>query len=210
VPGAPAPGAGHAAHRRGVRPRRCWRKEMEAVVRGFETGDVQRNDAAFEVLMRAAMLQLPDYLEARHRRPARHAAGAALAVETTCAPCAASRCSRRGALFAYKPGRPWHYGHGPAGAARQGGGHQEPRWQRCGRSFQSALLGWYKGDDCGQAPRGAGGFPPRNSSRRPPTPPVVRTMVDSWAASSRGLRGGPASQPDVSLKTAAGPGGTGR
>src|ERR1700756_1608127 len=37
-------------------------EEMEAVVRGFETGDVQRNDAAFEVLMRA-MLQLPDYLE---------------------------------------------------------------------------------------------------------------------------------------------------
>ncbi|MGH8372578.1 MAG: Hpt domain-containing protein [Gammaproteobacteria bacterium] len=37
-------------------------EEMESVVRGLQSGEIARNDAAFEVLMRA-MLQLPDYLE---------------------------------------------------------------------------------------------------------------------------------------------------
>ncbi|HEX5339489.1 MAG TPA: Hpt domain-containing protein [Gammaproteobacteria bacterium] len=37
-------------------------EEMESVVRGLQSGEIERNDAAFEVLMRA-MLQLPDYLE---------------------------------------------------------------------------------------------------------------------------------------------------
>ncbi|MDE2345017.1 MAG: Hpt domain-containing protein, partial [Gammaproteobacteria bacterium] len=37
-------------------------EEMESVVRGLKSGELQRSDAAFEVIMRA-MLQLPDYLE---------------------------------------------------------------------------------------------------------------------------------------------------
>src|SRR5579863_730474 len=119
-------------------------EEMEAVVRGFDSGEVQRNDAAFEVLMRA-MLQLPDYLE-RVIGGRRDMPLALLSLLNDLRTVRGQPLLSESALFAYNLA-----GRSTASMAAQVqpakavdikslAGKVRPR-------FQAALLGWYKGDD---------------------------------------------------------------
>jgi len=120
-------------------------EEMEAVVRGFETGEVARNDAAFEVLMRA-MLQLPDYLE-RVIGGRRDMPLALLSLLNDLRTVRGQPLLSESALFAYNlAGRaatvmapPVQQ---PAKAVDIKGLASKVR-----PKFQAALLGWYKGDD---------------------------------------------------------------
>ncbi|HEY3644190.1 MAG TPA: Hpt domain-containing protein [Gammaproteobacteria bacterium] len=119
-------------------------EEMEAVVRGFETGDVARNDAAFEVLMRA-MLQLPDYLE-RVIGGRRDMPLALLSLLNDLRTVRGQPLLSESALFAYNlAGRAATVMAPPAAPAKAVdikslAGKVRPK-------FQAALLGWYKGDD---------------------------------------------------------------
>jgi chemosensory pili system protein ChpA (sensor histidine kinase/response regulator) len=119
-------------------------EEMEAVVRGFDSGDVQRNDTAFEVLMRA-MLQLPDYLE-RVIGGRRDMPLALLSLLNDLRTVRGQPLLSESALFAYNLA-----GRSTASMAAQTqpakavdikslAGKVRPK-------FQAALLGWYKGDD---------------------------------------------------------------
>ncbi|HSC46842.1 MAG TPA: Hpt domain-containing protein, partial [Gammaproteobacteria bacterium] len=119
-------------------------EEMEAVVRGFDSGEVKRNDTAFEVLMRA-MLQLPDYLE-RVIGGRRDMPLALLSLLNDLRTVRGQPLLSESALFAYNLA-----GRSTASMAAQTqpakavdikglAGKVRPK-------FQSALLGWYKGDD---------------------------------------------------------------
>ncbi len=117
-------------------------EEMESVVRGLKSGELQRSDAAFEVLMRA-MLQLPDYLErvigGRRDMP--------LALLTLLNDLRAVRSQpllSESALFAYNlAGRSASVvGHAAATKVvdiKSLAGRLRPK-------FQMALLNWYKGE----------------------------------------------------------------
>jgi chemosensory pili system protein ChpA (sensor histidine kinase/response regulator) len=119
-------------------------EEMEAVVRGFDTGEVARNDAAFEVLMRA-MLQLPDYLE-RVIGGRRDMPLALLSLLNDLRTVRGQPLLSESALFAYNlAGRAATVMTPPVQAAKAVdikslAGKVRPK-------FQAALLGWYKGDD---------------------------------------------------------------
>src|SRR5574337_2072534 len=117
-------------------------EEMEAVVRGFESGEVQRSDAAFELLLRA-MLQLPDYLE-RVIGGRRDMPLALLSLLNDLRAVRGQPLLSESALFAYNlAGRSASVvGHAAAPRAvdiRSLAGKLRPK-------FQMALLGWYKGD----------------------------------------------------------------
>jgi len=120
-------------------------EEMESVVRGFETGEVARTDAAFEVLMRA-MLQLPDYLE-RVIGGRRDMPLALLSLLNDLRTVRGQPLLSESALFAYNlAGRAATVMAPPA---------QQPAKavdikslaSKVRPKFQAALLGWYKGDD---------------------------------------------------------------
>ncbi len=119
-------------------------EEMEAVVRGFESGEVQRSDAAFEVLMRA-MLQLPDYLE-RVIGGRRDMPLALLSLLNDLRTVRGQPLLSESALFAYNlAGR----------TATMTAAHTPPAKavdikslaSKVRPKFQASLLGWYKGDD---------------------------------------------------------------
>ncbi|HEY1772664.1 MAG TPA: Hpt domain-containing protein [Gammaproteobacteria bacterium] len=120
-------------------------EEMESVVRGFETGEVARTDAAFEVLMRA-MLQLPDYLE-RVIGGRRDMPLALLSLLNDLRTVRGQPLLSESALFAYNlAGRAATVMAPPV---------QQPAKAvdikslatKVRPKFQAALLGWYKGDD---------------------------------------------------------------
>jgi chemosensory pili system protein ChpA (sensor histidine kinase/response regulator) len=116
---------------------------MESVVRGFESGEVQRGDAAFEVLMRA-MLQLPDYLE-RVIGGRRDMPLALLSLLNDLRGVRGQPLLSESALFAYNlAGRGVTLtAHTPPAKAvdiKSLAGKLRPK-------FQAALLGWYKGDE---------------------------------------------------------------
>jgi chemosensory pili system protein ChpA (sensor histidine kinase/response regulator) len=123
-------------------------EEMESVVRGFETGEVARTDAAFEVLMRA-MLQLPDYLE-RVIGGRRDMPLALLSLLNDLRTVRGQPLLSESALFAYNlAGRAATVMAPPV---------QQPAKAvdikslatKVRPKFQAALLGWYKGDDAGK------------------------------------------------------------
>ncbi|HEV7165947.1 MAG TPA: Hpt domain-containing protein [Gammaproteobacteria bacterium] len=119
-------------------------EEMESVVRGFDTGEVARSDTAFEVLMRA-MLQLPDYLE-RVIGGRRDMPLALLSLLNDLRTVRGQPLLSESALFAYNL----------AGRSTTSMAAQVPAPKavdvkglaaKVRPKFQSALLGWYKGDD---------------------------------------------------------------
>ncbi|HET7395498.1 MAG TPA: Hpt domain-containing protein [Gammaproteobacteria bacterium] len=116
-------------------------EEMESVVRGLQSGEIARNDAAFEVLMRA-MLQLPDYLE-RVIGGRRDMPLALLSLLNDLRGVRGQPLLSESALFAYNlAGRTASVvGHavdtGKAVDIKSLAGKLRPR-------FQAALLGWYK------------------------------------------------------------------
>lgn len=117
-------------------------EEMESVVRGLKSGELQRSDAAFEVLVRA-MLQLPDYLE-RVIGGRRDMPLALLSLLNDLRAVRGQPLLSESALFAYNlAGRSASViGHAAAPHAvdiRSLAGKLRPK-------FQMALLGWYKGD----------------------------------------------------------------
>ena len=117
-------------------------EEMESVVRGLKSGELQRSDAAFEVLVRA-MLQLPDYLE-RVIGGRRDMPLALLSLLNDLRAVRGQPLLSESALFAYNlAGRSASVvGHAAAPRAvdiRSLAGKLRPK-------FQMALLGWYKGD----------------------------------------------------------------
>ncbi len=117
-------------------------EEMESVVRGLRSGELQRNDAAFEVLMRA-MLQLPDYLE-RVIGGRRDMPLALLSLLNDLRAVRGQPLLSESALFAYNL----------AGRAASAMGKAVPVKPvdirglagKLRPKFQMALLGWYKGD----------------------------------------------------------------
>src|SRR5215469_12650091 len=119
-------------------------EEMEAVVRGFDSGEVPRNDAAFEVLMRA-MLQLPDYLE-RVIGGRRDMPLALLSLLNDLRTVRKQPLLSESALFAYNLA-----GRGTASMAAQVAPAKpvdvKSLAAKVRPKFQAALLGWYKGDD---------------------------------------------------------------
>jgi chemosensory pili system protein ChpA (sensor histidine kinase/response regulator) len=169
-------------------------EEMEAVVRGFETGDVQRNDAAFEVLMRA-MLQLPDYLE-RVIGGRRDMPLALLSLLNDLRTVRGQPLLSESALFAYNlAGRGTTAMAPPAQPAKAVdikslAGKVRPK-------FQSALLGWYKGDDAAKHLEVLADSAEK-LEQAATTPPVFELW---WIVGGiiEGLREG-GIQPDVSLK----------
>ena len=117
-------------------------EEMESVVRGLSSGELQRNDAAFEVLMRA-MLQLPDYLE-RVIGGRRDMPLALLSLLNDLRAVRGQPLLSESALFAYNLA-------GRAASVMGKGAPVKPVDIRglAGKlrpKFQMALLGWYKGD----------------------------------------------------------------
>jgi len=117
-------------------------EEMESVVRGLKSGELQRSDAAFEVLMRA-MLQLPDYLE-RVIGGRRDMPLALLSLLNDLRAVRSQPLLSESALFAYNlAGRSASVvGHVAATKAvdiKSLAGRLRPK-------FQMALLSWYKGD----------------------------------------------------------------
>ena len=119
-------------------------EEMEAVVRGFESGEVQRSDAAFEVLMRA-MLQLPDYLE-RVIGGRRDMPLALLSLLNDLRTVRGQPLLSESALFAYNlAGRTavMTAAHTPPAKAVD----IKSLASKVRPKFQASLLGWYKGDD---------------------------------------------------------------
>ncbi len=119
-------------------------EEMESVVRGFDSGEVQRSDAAFEVLMRA-MLQLPDYLE-RVIGGRRDMPLALLSLLNDLRTVRGQPLLSESALFAYNLA-----GRSTASMAAQVPAPKAVDVKglaaKVRPKFQSALLGWYKGDD---------------------------------------------------------------
>src|SRR5574338_665152 len=119
-------------------------EEMESVVRGIKSGEVQRSDAAFEVLVRA-MLQLPDYLE-RVIGGRRDMPLALLSLLNDLRTVRGQPLLSESALFAYNlAGRTatMTAAHTPPAKAvdiKSLAGKVRPK-------FQASLLGWYKGDD---------------------------------------------------------------
>lgn len=122
-------------------------EEMESVVRGLQSGEIERSDAAFEVLMRA-MLQLPDYLE-RVIGGRRDMPLALLSLLNDLRGVRGQPLLSESALFAYNlAGRTASVvGHAAAADTTKAvdikslAAKVRPR-------FQAALLGWYKsGDD---------------------------------------------------------------
>src|SRR6185312_4204034 len=119
-------------------------EEMESVVRGFETGEVARTDAAFEVLMRA-MLQLPDYLE-RVIGGRRDMPLALLSLLNDLRTVRGQPLLSESALFAYNlAGRGTTVMAPPAAPAKAV--DIKGLASKVRPKFQAALLGWYKGDD---------------------------------------------------------------
>ena len=121
-------------------------EEMESVVRGLKSGELQRSDAAFEVLMRA-MLQLPDYLE-RVISGRRDMPLALLSLLNDLRAVRGQPLLSESALFAYNlAGRSASVvGRAPSTKAvdiKSLAGRMRPK-------FQMALLGWYKGDQEGK------------------------------------------------------------
>src|SRR5574340_1111990 len=121
-------------------------EEMESVVRGLKSGELQRSDAAFEVLMRA-MLQLPDYLE-RVIGGRRDMPLALLSLLNDLRTVRGQPLLSESALFAYNlAGRSASVmGHSAVARSvdiRSLAGKLRPK-------FQMALLGWYKGDQAQQ------------------------------------------------------------
>ncbi len=121
-------------------------EEMEAVVRALKSGEMQRSDAAFEVLVRA-MLQLPDYLE-RVIGGRRDMPLALLSLLNDLRTVRGQPLLSESALFAYNlAGRSASVVGHPAVARsvdiRSLAGKLRPK-------FQMALLGWYKGDQAEQ------------------------------------------------------------
>ena len=121
-------------------------EEMEAVVRGIKSGEVQRSDTAFEVLVRA-MLQLPDYLE-RVIGGRRDMPLALLSLLNDLRTVRGQPLLSESALFAYNlAGRSASVmGHSAVARSvdiRNLAGKLRPK-------FQMALLGWYKGDQTEQ------------------------------------------------------------
>jgi chemosensory pili system protein ChpA (sensor histidine kinase/response regulator) len=117
-------------------------EEMESVVRGLRSGELQRSDAAFEVLVRA-MLQLPDYLE-RVIGGRRDMPLALLSLLNDLRAVRGQPLLSESALFAYNlAGRSASVvGHAAVPRTvdiRSLAGKLRPK-------FQMALLGWYKGD----------------------------------------------------------------
>jgi len=117
-------------------------EEMESVVRGLKSGELQRSDAAFEVLMRA-MLQLPDYLE-RVIGGRRDMPLALLSLLNDLRAVRSQPLLSESALFAYNlAGRSASVvGHAATTKAvdiKSLAGRLRPK-------FQMALLSWYKGD----------------------------------------------------------------
>ncbi|HEV2110706.1 MAG TPA: Hpt domain-containing protein, partial [Gammaproteobacteria bacterium] len=119
-------------------------EEMESVVRGFDSGEVQRSDAAFEVLMRA-MLQLPDYLE-RVIGGRRDMPLALLSLLNDLRTVRGQPLLSESALFAYNLA-----GRSTASMAAQVPAPKAVDIKglaaKVRPKFQAALLGWYKGDD---------------------------------------------------------------
>ncbi|HEV2212462.1 MAG TPA: Hpt domain-containing protein, partial [Gammaproteobacteria bacterium] len=119
-------------------------EEMESVVRGFDSGEVQRSDAAFEVLMRA-MLQLPDYLE-RVIGGRRDMPLALLSLLNDLRTVRGQPLLSESALFAYNLA-----GRSTASMAAQVPAPKAVDIRglaaKVRPKFQAALLGWYKGDD---------------------------------------------------------------
>ncbi|MDE2139413.1 MAG: Hpt domain-containing protein [Gammaproteobacteria bacterium] len=121
-------------------------EEMEAVVRGLKSAEVQRSEAAFEVLVRA-MLQLPDYLE-RVIGGRRDMPLALLSLLNDLRSVRGQPLLSESALFAYNlAGRSANVvGHSAVARSvdiRNLAGKLRPK-------FQMALLGWYKGDQAEQ------------------------------------------------------------
>ena len=117
-------------------------EEMESVVRGLRSGELQRSDAGFEVLVRA-MLQLPDYLE-RVIGGRRDMPLALLSLLNDLRAVRGQPLLSESALFAYNlAGRSASVvGHAAVPRSvdiRSLAGKLRPK-------FQMALLGWYKGD----------------------------------------------------------------
>ncbi len=119
-------------------------EEMESVVRGFDSGEVQRSDTAFEVLMRA-MLQLPDYLE-RVIGGRRDMPLALLSLLNDLRTVRGQPLLSESALFAYNLA-----GRSTASMAAQVPAPMavdiKGLASKVRPKFQAALLGWYKGDD---------------------------------------------------------------
>ncbi len=119
-------------------------EEMESVVRGFDSGEVARSDAAFEVLMRA-MLQLPDYLE-RVIGGRRDMPLALLSLLNDLRTVRGQPLLSESALFAYNLA-----GRSTASMAAQVPAPKAVDIKglaaKVRPKFQAALLGWYKGDD---------------------------------------------------------------
>jgi chemosensory pili system protein ChpA (sensor histidine kinase/response regulator) len=117
-------------------------EEMESLVRGLRSGELQRSDAAFEVLVRA-MLQLPDYLE-RVIGGRRDMPLALLSLLNDLRAVRGQPLLSESALFAYNlAGRSASVvGHAVLPRAvdiKSLAGKLRPK-------FQMALLGWYKGE----------------------------------------------------------------
>ena len=118
-------------------------EEMESVARSLRSGELQRSDAAFEVLMRA-MLQLPDYLE-RVIGGRRDMPLALLSLLNDLRAVRGQPLLSESALFAYNL----------AGRAASVMGRAPPLKPvdikslagKLRPKFQMALLGWYKGED---------------------------------------------------------------
>ncbi|MGH8283411.1 MAG: Hpt domain-containing protein [Gammaproteobacteria bacterium] len=117
-------------------------EEMESLVRGLRSGELQRTDAAFEVLMRA-MLQLPDYLE-RVIGGRRDMPLALLSLLNDLRAVRGQPLLSESALFAYNLA-----GRSASVVARAPSTRAVDIKNLAGRlrpKFQMALLGWYKGD----------------------------------------------------------------
>ncbi len=169
-------------------------EEMEAVVRGFDSGEVQRNDAAFEVLMRA-MLQLPDYLE-RVIGGRRDMPLALLSLLNDLRTVRGQPLLSESALFAYNLA-----GRGTASMAAQTPAPKavdiKSLAAKVRPKFQAALLGWYKGDDAAKH-LAVLADSAEKLEQGATTPPVFELW---WIVGGiiEGLREG-GIQPDVSLK----------
>ncbi|MGA9851530.1 MAG: Hpt domain-containing protein [Gammaproteobacteria bacterium] len=117
-------------------------EEMESVVRGLRSGELQRSDAAFEVLMRA-MLQLPDYLE-RVIGGRRDMPLALLSLLNDLRAVRGQPLLSESALFAYNLA-----GRSASVVGRAASPKAVDIKSLAGKlrpKFQMALLGWYKGD----------------------------------------------------------------
>ncbi|HVC37137.1 MAG TPA: Hpt domain-containing protein, partial [Gammaproteobacteria bacterium] len=121
-------------------------EEMESVVRGLKSGELQRSDAAFEVLMRA-MLQLPDYLE-RVISGRRDMPLALLSLLNDLRAVRGQPLLSESALFAYNLA-----GRSASVVGRASATKAVDIKSLAGRlrpKFQMALLSWYKGDQAGK------------------------------------------------------------